>query len=79
MRPLLLALLALPAIAQNKAASDALARFKQLRPGDADLAMYRLDWKESLPEALKVAAKEQRPILFVVIHAKYGDMISGHC
>lgn len=75
----LLPLLGLPALAQSTAAADTLARFAQLRPGDDALAMYRLDWAGSLDDALKTAAKDKRPVLLVVIHAKYGDMITGHC
>lgn len=72
-------LLGCSSLAQSPEASDALERFARLRPGDADLAMYRLDWAEDLAAARKKAAAEQRPILLVVIHAKYGDMITGHC
>lgn len=80
LRPLALAaLLALPAAAQNAEAMKALDRFQELRPGDDALAMYRLDWASDLAEAQKRASKEKRPVLLVVIHAKYGDMITGHC
>ena len=72
-------LLALSAFAQSPAAKEALEQFDRLRPGDEDLAMYRLDWAPSFEAAQKRAAKEKRPVLLVVIHAKYGDMISGHC
>jgi hypothetical protein len=72
-------LLSLPAAAQNAEAQKALSRFTELRPGDDDLAMYRLDWSENLAEAQKRALKEKRPVMLIVIHAKYGDMISGHC
>ncbi|MEK7468489.1 MAG: hypothetical protein AAB074_13850 [Planctomycetota bacterium] len=79
-RTLALALLiSLPAAAQNAEAQKALTRFTELRPGDDDLAMYRLDWADDLAEAQKRASKEKRPVLLVVIHAKYGDMITGHC
>ncbi|MCE9584616.1 MAG: hypothetical protein K8T20_19165, partial [Planctomycetes bacterium] len=71
--------LSLPAAAQSSEAQKALARFTELRPGDDDLAMYRLDWAPGLEEAQKRAAKEKRPVLLVVIHAKYGDMVTGHC
>ncbi|MCC6741310.1 MAG: hypothetical protein IT452_19870 [Planctomycetia bacterium] len=71
--------LSLSAFAQSPEASSALERFAKLRPGNDDLAMYRLDWAESLAAAEKKAAAEKRPILLVVIHAKYGDMITGHC
>lgn len=79
-RTLMLALiLSAPAVAQNAEAKKALDRFTELRPGDDDLAMYRLDWAAELGEAQKRAAKEKRPVLLIVIHAKYGDMITGHC
>ncbi|NUN50194.1 MAG: hypothetical protein HUU15_15305 [Candidatus Brocadiae bacterium] len=75
----LMLLFTLPAAAQSPAAKKTLDRFEQLRPSDADLAMYRLDWAEDLAEATRRAAKEKRPVLLIVIHAKYGDMITGHC
>ncbi|MBI2923927.1 MAG: hypothetical protein HYY18_22945 [Planctomycetes bacterium] len=72
-------LMAVSVSAQSPPAKDTLERFRQLRPGDEDLAMYRLDWAPSFEAAQRRAAKEKRPVLLVVIHAKYGDMISGHC
>ena len=72
-------LCALPAAAQNAEASKALARYTELRPADKDLSMYRLDWAPDLAEAQMRASKEKRPVLLIVIHAKYGDMITGHC
>ena len=56
-----------------------LARYQAIRPAAKDLGMYRLDWADSLDEALKRAAKENRPICLIIIHAKYGDIASGHC
>ena len=56
-----------------------LARYQAIRPAAKDLGMYRLDWADSLDEALKRAAKENRPVCLIVIHAKYGDIASGHC
>ena len=56
-----------------------LRRFDVFRPGDADLAMYRLDWAPTLDAALETASRDGRPVLLVVIHAKYGDLASGHC
>lgn len=76
---LALALSALPAAAQDDAAKQALARFQELRPTEADLAMYRLDWAGSLEEAKERAAKERRPIAVVSIFARYGDLFTGHC
>ena len=56
-----------------------LARYQAIRPTAKDLGMYRLDWADSLDGALKRAAKENRPVCLIVIHAKYGDIASGHC
>ena len=56
-----------------------LARYQALRPVEKDLGMYRLDWADSLDVALKRAAKEKRPVCLIIIHAKYGDIASGHC
>ena len=67
------------AFAENPAAKRILAGYQALRPASRDLAMYRLDWAESLDVALKRAAKESRPVCLVIIHAKYGDIASGHC
>ena len=55
------------------------ARYQAIRPVAKDLGMYRLDWADSLDVALKRAAKENRPVCLIVIHAKYGDIASGHC
>ncbi len=65
--------------AQDKDSSRMLSRYESNRPSDRELAMYRLDWAQSLDEALNRAAEEQRPIFLVIIHAKYGDIASGHC
>ena len=67
------------AFAENPAAQRILAGYEALSPTDKDLAMYRLDWAASLDVALKRAAKENRPVCLVIIHAKYGDIASGHC
>ena len=56
-----------------------LARYHAIRPAAKDLGMYRLDWADSLDVALKRAAKENRPVCLIIIHAKYGDIASGHC
>jgi len=80
---LLLALAALAATtsatAEDAEVGRILARHAQLRPSAAELAMYTLEWAPSLDEALKRAKAESRPILLIVIHALYGDVISGHC
>ena len=65
--------------AAEENAKRILDRYQALRPLAKDLAMYRLDWADSLDVALKRAGKEKRPICLVIIHAKYGDIASGHC
>ena len=64
---------------QDSDAQKILKRYDALRPGARDLAMYRLDWAASLQEARGRAAREKRPVLLVIVHAKYGDLFPGHC
>lgn len=66
-------------VAQDSTARRILKDYETTRPSERDLAMYRLDWAGSLDEALERAARESRPIFLVIIHAKYGDISSGHC
>ena len=75
----LIALMVQPSSAQDAGARRVLERFQQLQPGEDDLAMYRLDWESSLAEAQQRARQEERPICLVIIHARYGDITSGHC
>ena len=65
--------------AAEENAKRILDRYQALRPLAKDLAMYRLDWADSLDVALKRAAKEKQPICLIIIHAKYGGIASGHC
>lgn len=65
--------------ALDENAKRILARFDAIRPDADELAMYRLDWAASIDTALQRAAAEGRPVFLVVIHAKYGDVASGHC
>ena len=65
--------------AEDAGVKRILARYQAIRPAAKDLGMYRLDWADSLDVALKRAAKENRPICLIIIHAKYGDIASGHC
>jgi len=60
--------------AQNAQAKDIFSRYEDLRPSERELAMYRLDWAESLEVALERAAKESRPVFLIIIHAHYGDI-----
>ena len=65
--------------AQTDEARQVLDRYRELKPTDDELAMYRLDWVNSLEAAKRRAAEESRPILVVAIHARYGDLFTGHC
>ena len=65
--------------AEDAGVKRILARYQAIRPAARDLGMYRLDWADSLDVALKRAAKEKRPVCLIIIHAKYGDIASGHC
>jgi len=67
------------ATAQDSQIKRVLVKYEAMRPSDQELAMYRLDWADSLEEAKQRAAKEGRPIFLIIIHAKYGDISSGHC
>jgi len=75
----LIVLIAHTSSAQDAAARKVLDRFEQLQPREDDLAMYRLDWESSMSAAEQRAKQEQRPICLVIIHARYGDITSGHC
>jgi hypothetical protein len=66
-------------IAEDAGVKRILARYQAIRPAAKDLGMYRLDWADSLEVALKRASKENRPVCLIIIHAKYGDIASGHC
>ena len=76
---LFLLLLAEFVTAEDAGVKRILARYQAIRPAAKDLGMYRLDWADSLDIALKRAAKENRPVCLIIIHAKYGDIVSGHC
>lgn len=65
--------------AQTEDARRVIDRYRELKPTDDELAMYRLDWVGSLEAAKRRAAEENRPILVVAIHARYGDLFTGHC
>ena len=65
--------------AQTEDARQVLDRYRKLKPTDDELAMYRLDWVGSLEAAKRRAVEENRPILVFAIHARYGDLFTGHC
>ena len=56
-----------------------LDKFESVRPQEADLALYQLDWASTLKAAKEKAAKEDRPIFLVVVTNSFGDLYSGHC
>ena len=67
------------ASAQDKQVQSILQKYDRLRPAARELGMYQLDWAETLEEAQTRAKREDRPIALVIIHARYGDLHSGHC
>jgi hypothetical protein len=56
-----------------------LDRSRRFRPADKDLAIFQLDWVPTLKQARGRAAKEQRPILLLVVTNSYGNLFTGHC
>jgi hypothetical protein len=56
-----------------------LDKYRLSRPADKDLAIFQLDWVPTLKEARGRAAKEQRPILLLVVLNSYGNLFTGHC
>jgi hypothetical protein len=56
-----------------------LDKFQSVRPREADLALYQLDWAPTLKEARERAARDERPIFLVVVTNSFGDLFSGHC
>jgi hypothetical protein len=69
----------LPAQAPDADVPKVLDRYRLFRPADKDLAIFQLDWAPTLKEARARAAKEQRPILLLVVTNSYGNLFSGHC
>lgn len=58
---------------------NVLEKFRVVRPQPRDLTIYQLDWSPTLKDAKARAAKEQRPILLIVVTNSYGNMFTGHC
>ena len=56
-----------------------LDKYRLFHPADKDLTIFQLDWVPTLKEARERAAKEQRPILLLVVTNSYGNLFTGHC
>lgn len=56
-----------------------LDKFQSVRPLEADLALYQLDWMPTLKVAKEKVAQEERPIFLVLVTNSFGDLFSGHC
>jgi len=56
-----------------------LDKYRLFRPADKDLAIFQLDWMPTVKDARERAAKEQRPILLLVVTNSYGNLFTGHC
>ena len=80
----IVAMLAMACAAQAHGADQGdvksiLDKFRSVRPLEADLTLYQLNWMSTLKEARERAAKERRPIFLVVVTNSFGDLFSGHC
>ncbi len=55
--------------------------FDAVRPGDGELAIFRLDWEPDFKTARARAAKERRPLLFLWNSNNSGpdNPFTGHC
>jgi hypothetical protein len=73
----LLAVWAAPALSAD--VTTVLEKYQAIRPQEKELAIYQLDWAANLKEAKTRAAKEHRPILFILVQNSFGDLQSGHC
>ena len=56
-----------------------LDKFELIRPQDRDLSLFKLDWEKTLKSALVRAAREDRPVLLILIRNSNGDIFQGHC
>jgi hypothetical protein len=56
-----------------------LEKFDGVRPRDKDLAVFQLDWVQTLKEAKKKAADEKRPVFLLVVTNSFGNLHTGHC
>ena len=68
-----------PLFAADMAPERILTWFHLLKPLPSELSVYQLDWEASLNTAQERALAEGRPVCLLAIHARYGDIASGHC
>jgi hypothetical protein len=84
MKQLLAAILAVVGVLSTQAADQGdvrsiLDRYAAIRPKEAELGLYQLDWAPSLQAARETAAKEDRPIFLIVVQNSFGNICTGHC
>ena len=56
-----------------------LDKFELIRPQDRDLSLFKLDWEKTLKSAQARAAREERPVLLILVRNSNGDIFQGHC
>lgn len=67
--------------ADQQGVGQILAEYDKSLPTQRALSFYSLDWAEDLAVARRRAAKEKRPIFFIMVTNYSGpaDFFSGHC
>ena len=66
-------------LAQADDRQDVLEKFRNVRPQEADLAIYGLDWSPTLKDAKERAAREHRPVFLILVTNSFGNIYTGHC
>jgi hypothetical protein len=56
-----------------------LDKYRSVRPEAKDLTIYQLEWVPTLKDAKAKAAKEHRPIFFIMVTNPFGNLYTGHC
>ena len=67
--------------ADQRGVGQILSEYDRSLPTKQALSFYSLDWAEDLADAKRRAAKEKRPIFFIMVTNYSGpaDFFSGHC
>ena len=63
----------------SREAEVILDKFELIRPQERDLSLFKLDWEKTLKSALARAAREDRPVLLILVRNSNGDIFQGHC